>query len=271
MKLFTNKKKLQNEIKNTNNISFVPTMGALHKGHQSLIKKSVKMSNKTLVSIFVNPRQFENKKDFFAYPKSFKKDKAILERLKVTYLYKPSYSDIYNFKTKNKIFLHPFSKKLCGKFRVNHFYGVVDVVNRFIEIIKPKKIFLGNKDFQQLFLVKKHIQKNGINTKVISCRTIRNKKFIAYSSRLKRLKKYENKKLVEIITILNDYKKKLIRKRIRHNFNYIKNKLLSAGAKKVDYVEIINLKSLKKPKVFGNNCNLFFAFYIKNVRFIDNF
>ena len=219
----------------------------------------------------VNPRQFDNKKDFFAYPKSFKKDKAILERLKVTYLYKPSYSDIYNFKTKNKIFLHPFSKKLCGKFRVNHFYGVVDVVNRFIEIIKPKKIFLGNKDFQQLFLVKKHIQKNGINTKVISCRTIRNKKFIAYSSRLKRLKKYENKKLVEIITILNDYKKKLIRKRIRHNFNYIKNKLLSAGAKKVDYVEIINLKSLKKPKVFGNNCNLFFAFYIKNVRFIDNF
>ena len=128
MKLFTNKKKLQNEIKNTNNISFVPTMGALHKGHQSLIK--------------------------------------------VTYLYKPSYSDIYNFKTKNKIFLHPFSKKLCGKFRVNHFYGVVDVVNRFIEIIKPKKIFLGNKDFQQLFLVKKHIQKNGINTKVISCKTI---------------------------------------------------------------------------------------------------
>ena len=70
---------------------------------------------------------------------------------------------------------------------------------------------------------------------------------------------------------MNDYKKKLIRKRIRHNFNYIKNKLLSAGAKKVDYVEIINLKSLKKPKVFGNNCNLFFAFYIKNVRFIDNF
>ena len=114
MKLFTNKKKLQAEIKNINNISFVPTMGALHKGHESLIKKSLKESRKTLVSIFVNPKQFENKKDFNSYPKSYKNDIKILKRLKVNYLYKPTYADIYRFKTKNKIFLDQFSKKLCG-------------------------------------------------------------------------------------------------------------------------------------------------------------
>ena len=115
MKLFTNKKKLQSEIKSINNISFVPTMGALHKGHESLIKKCVRKSRKTLVSIFVNPKQFEKKKDFNSYPKSYKNDIKILKRLKVNYLYKPTYADIYRFKTKNKIFLDQLSKKLCGK------------------------------------------------------------------------------------------------------------------------------------------------------------
>ena len=159
MKLFTNKKKLQKEIKNINNISFVPTMGALHKGHESLIKKSVKESNKTIVSIFVNPKQFENKKDFNSYPKTYKNDIKILKKLKVNYLYKPSYSDIYNFRTKNKIFVDKFSKKLCGQHRKGHFKGVINVVNRLIEIIKPKKILLVKKDFQQLYLIKSILKK----------------------------------------------------------------------------------------------------------------
>jgi len=269
MKLFTNKKKLQKEIKNINNISFVPTMGALHKGHQSLIKKSVRESKKTLVSIFVNPEQFDNKKDFKNYPKNYKSDIKTLKRLKVNYLYKPSYEDIYKFKTENKIFLDQFSKKLCGKFRKGHFRGVVNVVNRLIEIIKPKKILLGNKDFQQLILIKKHIEKNGINTKIIPCKTVRDKNFIAYSSRLKRLKNYEKTNLVGIIRFLISYKKNLTSKKVNFSFSKIKNKLLSLGAKKVDYIEIIDLKTLKKPK--KNKFNLFFAFYIGKVRFIDNF
>jgi len=269
MKLFTNKKKLQKEIKNINNISFVPTMGALHKGHETLIRKSVRESKKTLVSIFVNPKQFENKKDFKNYPKNYKNDLKILKKLKVSYLYRPSYKDIYKFKTKNKIFLDQFSKKLCGKFRKGHFKGVVDVVNRFIEIIKPKKILLGNKDFQQLILIKKHIKKNKINTKVLSCKTIRDKNFIAYSSRLKKLKDYEKINLIKIIKFLKIYKKNLNLKKVNYNFFQIKNKLLSLGAKKVDYIEMLDLKTLKKPK--KNKFNLFFAFYIGKVRFIDNF
>ena len=269
MKLFTNKKKLETEIKNINNISFVPTMGCLHKGHESLITKSVKKTGKTVVSIFVNPKQFESKKDFNKYPKNSKSDIKILKKLKVNYLYKPSFSDIYKFKTKNKIFLDKFSKKLCGQHRKGHFKGVVNVVNRFIEIIKPKKIFLGNKDFQQLVLIKKHINKNKINTEVIPCRTIRDKNFVAYSSRLKRLKNYEKARLKKIIKILRNYKKDLILKRTVHNSDMIKNKLLSFGAKKVDYVEIIDLKTMKKPK--KNKFNLFFAFYVGNVRFVDNF
>ena len=269
MKLFTNKKKLQAEIKNINNISFVPTMGALHKGHESLIKKSLRESRKTLVSIFVNPKQFDKKKDFNNYPKSFKNDIKILKRLKVRYLYKPSYSDIYKFKTKNKIFLDKYSKILCGKYRKGHFKGVIDVVNRLLETIKPQKILLGKKDFQQLFLINKHIKKNKINTKIIQCKTIRDKNFIAYSSRLKKLNKYQKVNLIRIIKVLKNYKKKLILKKINYNFYIIKKKLLLAGAKKVDYVEPLDLRTLKKPK--GNKYNLFFAFHVGKVRFIDNF
>ena len=269
MKLFTKKKKLQKEIKNVNNISFVPTMGALHEGHEALIKKSVRESRKTLVSIFVNPKQFENKKDFKNYPKNYKNDIKILKKLKVAYLYKPSYEDIYKFKTKNKIFLDPFSKKLCGKFRRGHFRSVVDVVNRLLEIIKPKKILLGNKDFQQLILINKHIKKNRINTKVFSFKTVRDKNFIAYSSRLKRLKNYEKNNLIKIIKFLENYKRDLVSKKINYNFSQIKNKLLFLGARKVDYVEVLDLKTLKKPK--KNRFNLFFAFYVGKIRFIDNF
>ena len=269
MKLFTNKKKLQKEIKDINNISFVPTMGALHRGHESLIKKSVRESNRTLVSIFVNPKQFENKKDFRNYPKSYKRDIKILKKLKVKYLYKPNYKDIYKFKTSNKIFLDKFSKKLCGKYRKGHFKGVINVVNRLLEIIKPQKILLGEKDFQQLFLIKKHIKKNKIKTKVISCKTIRDNKFIAYSSRLRKLNKHQKINLIKIIKVLKNYKKNLISGVNKYNFNKIKKDLLSAGARKVDYVELIDLKTLKKLK--KNKYNLFFAFYIGKVRFIDNF
>ena len=269
MKLFTDKKKLQKELKNIKNLSFVPTMGSLHKGHVSLIKKSVRESNKTLVSIYINPKQFENNKDYKNYPRNLDSDIKQLKRLKVNYLYKPSYKDIYKFKTKNKIFLDSFSKKLCGKFRKGHFKGVINVVNRFIEIIKPNKIFLGKKDFQQLILIKKHIINNKIKSKVISCKTIRNKYFIAYSSRLIKLNKNERNDLIKIIKCLKNYKKVLMTKNAKFNFPKIKNKLHLLGAKKIDYVEMIDLKTLSKPK--RKKFNLFFAFYIGKIRFIDNF
>ena len=129
MKIFKDKQSLQKEIFQNNGISFIPTMGGLHKGHISLIKKSKKYKFKTLVSIYVNPKQFDNKQEFSRYPKNLKKDIEILKKLKVDYLYTPLFKDIYGFKTKNKIYLDKFSKQLCGKFRKSHFKGVVQVMN----------------------------------------------------------------------------------------------------------------------------------------------
>ena len=183
MKIIRQKKDLNKLITKINSISFIPTMGGLHKGHEILIKKAKKKNRNTLVSIFVNPKQFNSKSDFNSYPRNLKKDIEILKRLKVKYLYYPKYNDIYSFNTKNKIFLHPFSKKLCGKYRPGHFKGVLDVVNRFLELLKPKYLVLGKKDFQQLILIKKHIKKNKIKTIVISCNTIRDNNLLPFSSR----------------------------------------------------------------------------------------
>ena len=183
MKIFKNRNKLQKEISDINNISFVPTMGGLHKGHISLIKKSKKYSKTNLVSIFVNPKQFNDKKDFLRYPRNLKKDLIILKKLNVNYVYLPTYKDIFGFKTSNKIYLDKFSTKLCGKFRKGHFKGVINVVNRFLEITKPKYLFLGEKDFQQLVVISKHISKNKIGTKIINGKTIRESNGIACSTR----------------------------------------------------------------------------------------
>ena len=199
MKIFKDKQSLQKEIFQNNGISFIPTMGGLHKGHISLIKKSKKYKFKTLVSIYVNPKQFDNKKEFSRYPKNLKKDIEILKKFKIDYLYTPSFKDIYGFKTKNKIYLDKFSKQLCGKFRKSHFKGVVQVMNRLIEIVKPKYIFMGKKDYQQLFLIKKLISKRNIN-----------------------------------------------------------------------YIEFRDLKDLKKRNKISNTTNIFIAYYLRNIRLIDN-
>ena len=141
MKIFKDKHTLKKEILKTKGISFVPTMGGLHKGHISLIKQARKSKLKTLVSIFVNPKQFNKKSDFRSYPRNTESDIRLLKRLKINYLYIPTFKDIYGFKPKENVYLHKVSKKLCGKFRKGHFEGVLNVVNRFIEIIKPRYIF----------------------------------------------------------------------------------------------------------------------------------
>ena len=270
MKIFKDKQTLQKEILKTKGISFVPTMGGLHKGHISLIKKSKKSKFKTLVSIFVNPKQFNKKSDFRSYPRNTKKDIKLLKKLKIDYLYIPTFKDIYGFKPKNKVFLDKSSKKLCGKFRKGHFEGVLNVVNRFIEIIKPRYIFLGKKDYQQLYLIKKHIEKRKIKSKIIECKTIRENNGIACSSRNLNLSKSQMKIASNIFHYLSNLKKKLKKNYSLFKINKIKKDLIKLGADKIDYLENYNTKSFKKIKKPNKKYNLFFAYYIKKVRLIDN-
>tara|TARA_E500000178_G_C16821726_1_gene661815 strand:- start:96 stop:911 length:816 start_codon:yes stop_codon:yes gene_type:complete len=270
MKIFKNKEQLRSEICNKKSISFIPTMGGLHKGHISLIKTAKKYTNQTLVSIYVNPKQFNKKEDFKKYPRNLAKDLKILKKLRVKYLYLPKYEDLYKFKPSHKIYLHKFSKQLCGKYRKGHFKGVLDVINRFLAIIHPKYLFLGLKDFQQLTLIKKHILKNNISTKIISCKTIRESNGVAYSSRNFNINKKQMKIAKDVYNYLIKIKKETKKNFKLFNRSLFKKDLIKLGVKKIDYLEIINQERLQKPKKINETFNIFIAYYLNEIRLIDN-
>ena len=271
MKIFKDKQVLKNEISGLKNLCFVPTMGGLHNGHKSLIKKAGRFGRKILVTIFVNPKQFNSKKDFLSYPKEIKKDLIFLKKLKINYLYLPTFKDIYSFKTKHKIYEDKIGKTLCGKFRKSHFKGVLNVINRFLEIIKPRYIFLGKKDFQQLYLIQKHIKKKKIKTQVIQCKTIREKSGIACSSRNLNLNESEKRIASKVYHLIKNEKFKIKKtKKIKFDTKQIKRKIMSYGVKKIDYLEYLNTSDLKKVKNFKSKFNIFIAYYLKNIRLIDN-
>ena len=262
MKIIRRINELKSEILNIDNIGFVPTMGSFHKGHLSLIKKSTNKCNKTIVSIYVNPTQFNNKKDFFSYPRNIKKDLTKLKKLNINYVFIPSTSEMYKKKRKKKLIVHKKKNILCGKYRKGHFDGVIDIVDRFLNIINPKYIFLGQKDFQQLFLIKKHVEKR-FRVKIISCKTIRDKNFLALSSR--------NILLAKIYKYLQNLKKKIKKNyKFKKKINYYKNYINKKYGIEIDYLELRNVKDLSSFKK-RKNFRLFVAYKLGGVRLIDNY
>ena len=270
MKILLNNIDLNEALFDKSNIGFVPTMGSLHDGHISLIKKSLKLSNKTIVSIFVNPKQFNNKEDYKKYPRNIKKDLRILKKLKVDFVYLPKIRDVYNSVNKIKIKLKKKDRILCARYRKGHFEGVINVMTRLTKMINPSKIFMGEKDFQQLLLVKRYIEKK-FKSKIISCKTIRDKNKLAFSSRNILLNKKNLKKAGLIARNLSIFKKKLLIKKNFTNLIIMKKKELTKKYDiKIDYLELRNTKNLKLTnKVKG--AKIFIAYHVNKVRLIDNF
>ncbi len=270
MKVLLNNTSLFESLRPFNDRGFVPTMGGIHNGHLSLINKSNKLCEKTIVSIFVNPKQFNNKKDLKSYPRNIKKDLKILKKSKkVDFVYLPKFKEIYKDKKKSKITLHKKDKILCANFRKGHFEGVLDVMNRLTKIINPQKIFMGEKDFQQLYLVKKQLEKK-YKTKVIACKTIRNKNKVALSSRNFLLNKSNLVMAAKIYAKLESIKKNIKNKKNIPNFlNFQKKELKNTYKIKIDYLELRNIKNLKISST-KKNSRLFIAYYLNNVRLIDN-
>ena len=270
MKILLNNTSLFESLRPFNDLGFVPTMGGIHKGHLSLINKSKKLCKKTIVSIFLNPKQFNNKKDLKSYPRNIKKDLQILRKSKkVDFVYLPKFNDIYEDNKKSKITINKKDQILCAKIRKGHFEGVLDVMNRLTKIINPDKIFMGEKDFQQLYLVKNFLKKR-YKTKVISCRTIRGKNKIALSSRNFLLNSSNLNLAGKIYKKLKNIKKKINNKNdISDYLTYSKKKLEMSLKIKIDYLELRNIKNLKISKT-KNNSRLFIAYYLNNVRLIDN-
>ena len=245
-------------------------MGGIHKGHISLIKASQKKKNMTIVSIFVNPTQFNKTTDFKNYPRNIKRDIIILKKLNVNYLFLPTTKDIYKFKSK-KFVLRKKDKILCAKFRKGHFEGVLNVMNRLMSIVKSKDLFMGEKDYQQLHLIRKFLSKK-FDVRINACPTIRTANKIALSTRNKLLNKRSLEKVSNIAKLLIKLKKetKLHSSKLKLDLSNYKQKLEKKFNIKIEYLEFRDEKNLKLNN-FKNKFRLFVAYNINKIRLIDNF
>ena len=246
MIIFKSINKLNKEVNFKANVGFVPTMGSLHRGHISLIKSSKKNCKKTLVSIFINPSQFNKKNDLKKYPRNLKKDIKILKKINIDYLLIPSIKDIYKSNKDKKVKLSKKDKIMCSLYRPGHFEGVLAVIKQFLKKIKPRYIFLGEKDYQQLFLISKFINKN-FKVRVYPCKTIRDKNKVALSSRNNLLKINDLKNSSYIANLLLN-----LRHKLKNNISF-KYKIESIAKKiniikniKIEYLEIRNKKNGKR-------------------------
>ena len=271
MKLIKHITDLNKAVKNEKKLGFVPTMGNLHKGHESLIKLSKIKCEKTMVSIFVNPTQFSNRRDFKTYPRNLNKDLKILKKLKVDFVFLPSVTQIYKNVEKPKISLNKSEKILCAKFRKGHFEGVLNILNQFVKLISPKIIFMGEKDYQQFFLVKKFIEKKYKSIVYLS-KTIRDSNKVALSSRNELLNQANLETVGVISRKLFNLKNSINKNKDKSNIliKDLKKKLIKKFNIQIEYMECRNLSNLS-TNIYKKTYKIFMAYYFKNVRLIDNY
>ena len=263
-------------INNKRPIALIPTMGNLHGGHLSLVKQSINLQLSPLVTIFVNPLQFGPNEDFETYPRTIKQDKESLEKQKCEFLFLPEKSELLEGIKKLKA---PYSNLLCAKKRPGHFDGVLTIVNRFFELIKPEYCFFGQKDFQQQLIIRNHLKEKKLSTKLVVGETVRDVNGLALSSRNNYLTQSEKKDASIIYKYLKEIADQLRQVRSDSSKDLsasalmiceeYKNKFEDKGFQ-IDYLEIINAKNLEKTKKDDTDLLIAIAALYKGVRLIDN-
>lgn len=254
-------------------IGFVPTMGALHEGHLSLIENSLKENPVTVVSIFVNPTQFNNLEDLEKYPRTLDDDIQKLKSVSESVLiYAPNVDDIYEGKTVSKHFnFDGLENQMEGKFRPGHFDGVGTIVKRLFEIVKPTNAYFGEKDFQQLQIIKKLVEKEHLPINIISCPIFREKNGLAMSSRNERLLPKERKSAEIIYKTLLEVKSKFNSESVAEIKKWVEQVFENQTNFKLDYFEIADEASLLpcEEKIDTKKYRAFIAVYVNNIRLID--
>jgi len=256
-------------------LGFVPTMGALHNGHLSLLKTSLKENKLSVCSIFVNPAQFNDASDFKKYPSTLEEDISKLETNGCDILFLPSVEEIYpdGFEVKKKYDLGYLDTILEGEFRPGHFQGVCMAVERLLLIVQPGKLYLGQKDYQQCMIITRLIQLMGLEEKINIriCPILREKDGLAMSSRNMRLSKEERAKAPALYETLIFLKQNICNGSLRDLKKEATDQLQKKGFK-TDYVEIANAKTLKPINEWDARTNILglVAAYIGSVRLIDN-
>ncbi len=279
MNLYTSIKELALELekqrKNNNTICLIPTMGSLHEGHHSLVHKALEFSETVWVSIFVNPTQFDDKNDFKNYPKNLNNDiEKLIDISKNIKIFAPSAKEIYGENIEIQKFDFGYIAEVMeGKYRQDHFNGVATIVSKLLMLFKPNFVFFGEKDFQQILIVQKIIDKNFYKTNLVRCETIRNKNGLALSSRniLLNKKDYENSSVIYNMLVFT--KRNLMKIPYEKIKGYIESEINKIENFKVQYFEIRDEKTLIELKKNNINKGLraFICVKVNSVRLIDNY
>lgn len=277
MKIFNNKKDLKDCLleykRSKKTIGFVPTMGALHAGHLSLIEEAKRKNDIVVASIFVNPTQFDNIADLKKYPKTIENDIRLLTSVSCDILFSPSVEEVYSENIISEKFdFDGLEHQMEGKFRDGHFNGVGTVVKTLFKIIEPNIAYFGQKDFQQLQIIKKMVKKNKLNVKIKGCRIFREEDGLAMSSRNSRLSEESREFAPFIYKILRKVEKKFDVKSVAEINKWVENKFKKQHLLKLEYFEIADEKTLKpsKNKDDSKKYRAFIAVFAGEIRLIDN-
>jgi pantoate--beta-alanine ligase len=277
MLIFNNKVELTNHLQrnsaSNSNLGFVPTMGALHLGHLSLLERSIQNNNHTVISIFVNPTQFNNPEDLEKYPRTLENDIEKIKSISPEILiYAPTVEDIYEGNTTSQHFqFDGLEHQMEGKFRAGHFDGVGTVVKRLFEIVKPTNAYFGEKDFQQLQIVKKLVEKENIPVNIVGCPIYRETNGLAMSSRNERLTSDEIEKAAVIYKIITQAKTLFATETCASVKDFVTEEFNKHTELELEYFEIADEETLiscdsKEP---NKNYRAFIAVFVNKIRLID--
>ena len=277
MKIISDPRKLKTEIdsfrKSGLKIGFVPTMGALHSGHITLVENSVRENDVTVVSIFVNPTQFNNADDLKKYPRDLNKDANLLSKAGCNLIFAPEPADIYSDNELNERFSFDFEgldKVMEGKFRPGHFNGVVQIVSKLFTLVEPHKAYFGEKDFQQLAIIHLMVRKMGFNVEIVDCKIVREASGLALSSRNERLTAEQKVQAARISAILFESVKLAKTKTPEELHLWVLLQLENAPGLKAEYFEIANSVTLQTLKSWDEPAVGCVAVFCGDVRLIDN-
>ena len=271
MQIFTTEKDLKlflDSLRN-NNIALVPTMGGLHEGHLSLVDKAKSLAEIVIVSIFVNPTQFARGEDFDDYPNTFDSDKLLLESKKVDALFLPSKDEIYPHGTESDYKVGDIGQILCGAFRPTHFNGVAQVVRRFFEIVNPNYAVFGEKDFQQLLIIKSLVKNLNFKIKIESIPTQREEDGLAMSTRNQYLSDLDREKAPHFYSVLSDTRDALLDGKSIYDAREDALNTLSRSFE-VEYLEILDANNLTQIETKTTKIIIISAIRFGGTRLIDN-
>ena len=254
-------------------VGLVPTMGYLHEGHQSLIKKAVEENDKVVVSIFVNPMQFGENEDLETYPRDLNKDSKLCEETGADLIFNPEAEEMYEKGFCSYVDMNGLTTELCGKSRPIHFRGVMTVVTKLFNIVTPNKAYFGMKDAQQLCVIKRMVKDLNMDIDIVGCPIIREKDGLAKSSRNTYLSEEERKAALILYKTISLGKELLIKgeRDVSILLDKMKENISKEQLAKIDYVEAVDWETVEKIDKIQGKVLVAMAVYIGKTRLIDNF